>query len=213
MADVTFTCIDATTDPFAASPVLVFRLRIEETTGTPIHAMALRAQFRMEPFRRSYNEAEAEALLDLFGERPRWGETVKPMQLAYVTQMVPGFTGSIEIDLPMPCSYDFEVAAHKYLHALQGGNVPLLMLFNGTIFTGRPGTAGGISVLPVPWHKEANFALPVAAWRQTMDQHFPGTAWLRIRRDTFDALHMYRARNALVSWEDAIEALLKEAEA
>lgn len=209
MVDLSFLCTGATPDRYAAVPTLQLRVRIEETTGTPVHALALRAQVRIEPFRRSYDETEGEALLDLFGDRARWGDTVKPMQLAFLTQMVPGFTGSTEIDLPMTCSYDFEVAANKYLYALEGGEVPLLLLFNGTIFTGGP---GGISVAPVPWHKEATLPLPVAAWRETMDLHFPGTAWLRLRRESFDALHRYRARHGMTGWEDAIERLLKEAD-
>jgi hypothetical protein len=43
-----------------------------------------------------------------------------------------------------------------------------------------------------------------------MDQHFPGAAWLRLRRETFDKLYDYRAREALSGWDDAIERLLKE---
>ena len=34
--------------------------------------------------------------LELFGEPPRWGDTLKPMQFATVSLMVPSFTGSIE---------------------------------------------------------------------------------------------------------------------
>ena len=44
-----------------------------------------------------------------------------------------------------------------------------------------------------------------------MDQHFPGTAWLRLGRDAFDALYRYRAENAMVSWDEAVTRLLKEA--
>ena len=52
------------------------------------------------------------------------------MQFATVSLMVPSFTGSCELDLPVPCTYDFEVAASKYLHALGDGEVPLLLLFS-----------------------------------------------------------------------------------
>ena len=37
----------------------------------------------------------------------------------------------------MPLSYDVDVAAHKYLAGLEDGEVPLLLLFSGTVFTGR----------------------------------------------------------------------------
>jgi hypothetical protein len=209
MTELEFRCVGAETDMVAASPTMLLKLHIQETTDTPVHAIALRCQIRIEPQRRRYDDSEAEALLDLFGDRTRWGETLKPLQLAFVSQVIPSFTESIEVDLPIPCSYDFEVAASKYLYALHEGEVPLLLLFSGTVFTVG---ATGISVMPVPWHKEASYRLPVEVWHRTMQQHFPGSAWLRLRRETFDALHRFRARQALVSWDDAIELLLKEAE-
>jgi hypothetical protein len=207
VVDLDFTCTGAEAERYAATPLIRLRLRIEETTGTPVHALALRCQIRIEPIRRRYNDEEAEGLADLFGERARWGETLKPLQLAFVTQMVPGFTGATEVDLQLPCSYDFDVAAHKYLYAVREDGVPLLLLFNGTIFTGRPGT---LSVTPVAWQKETSYLLPVAVWQEAMDQHFPGATWLRLRRDTFDRLYRYRTREALPGWDDAIERLLKE---
>lgn len=207
MVDLDFTCTGADADRYAATPLIQLHLRIEETTGTPVHALALRCQIRIEPIRRRYDDEEAEGLADLFGDRSRWGETLKPLQLAFVTQMVPGFTGATDVDLQLACSYDFDVAAHKYLYAVREGGVPLLLLFNGTIFTGSPGT---LSVTPVAWQKETTYELPVAVWREAMDQHFPGAAWLRLRQDTFDRLYRYRTREALPGWDDAIERLLKE---
>ncbi|MGZ4753151.1 MAG: DUF6084 family protein [Nocardioidaceae bacterium] len=209
MADLELACVGADADRFAAAPTVNLRLRVTETTGTPVYAVALRVQIRIEPLRRRYDDAEAAGLVDLFGERRRWGETLKPLQLSFATQMVPGFTGTNEVVLPVPCSYDFDVAAHKYLYALREGSVPLLLLFTGTVFTGGP---GGVSVEPVPWHKEASFALPVAVWREAMDLHFPGSAWVRLGRETFDALYAYRATHALTTWDEAVERLLKEAD-
>lgn len=204
-----FECLGAEADRYAAAPTVLFHLRIRETTGCPVHAIALRAQIRIEPRRRRYDDREAEALVDLFGSRARWGDTLKPLQLAFVTQMVPSFTGSTEVSVPMPCSYDFDVAANKYLYSLDDGTVPLLMLFNGTWFSPGP---SGLTVLPIPWDREVTFGLPVEVWRTAMDQHFPGSAWLRIGEAAFDALYRYRAANAMVSWDDAITRLLKEAD-
>jgi hypothetical protein len=130
------------------------------------------------------------------------------MQFATVSLMVPSFTGSTEIDLPVPCTYDFEVAASKYLHALGDGEVPLLLLFSGTVFTKG---LSGFSVDQVPWHKEATYRLPVAVWREIMDRFFPGAGWIRVRRDTLDALQRFKAVRALPTWDDALEALFKEA--
>ncbi|HTC70926.1 MAG TPA: DUF6084 family protein [Acidothermaceae bacterium] len=211
MADLEFACTGAKPDTAAASPTILLRLHIEETTGAAVHALVLRTQIRIAPQRRRYDDAEAEGVRDLFGARSRWGDSLNPIQLAFVNNAVPGFTGSTDIDLSLPCSYDFDVAANKYLYALDAGDAPLVLLFSGTIFTAGEGTAG-ISVEPIPWHKETTFRMPVEVWKQTMDLHFPGAAWLRLRRETFDALHRYRINEEFMSWDDAIERLLKEAQ-
>ncbi len=67
-----------------------------------MHAIALRCQIRIEPHRRRYSADEARRLNDLFGDTSRWAETVKPIQLATVSTMVPGFTSLTEIELPVP---------------------------------------------------------------------------------------------------------------
>jgi hypothetical protein len=209
MADVDFVCTGAKPDVSAATPTISLRLNVKETSGARVHALILRCQLRIEPQRRRYDDREAEAVRDLFGERARWGDSLKPIQLAFVNHVVPTFVGEIDVDLALPCSYDFEIAANKYLYALDEGEVPLLMLFSGTIFSGGP---ADITVQPIPWHKEASFRLPVEVWKQTMDMHFPGSAWLRLGRETFDALHRYRIGQELMTWDDAIERLLKEAD-
>jgi hypothetical protein len=208
MTELVFDVVDARADRYAAVPTLQLKLRISETSGAQVHAIALRCQIRIEPQRRRYSPEEADGLLELFGEPARWGDTLRPMQFATVSLMVPGFAGSVEVDLPVPCTYDFEVAAAKYLHALGDGEVPLLLLFSGTVFTERP---GGFSVTQVPWHKEASYRLPVAVWREVMDRFFPNSGWIRMRRDTLDALQRYKATRALPTWDDALEALFKEA--
>ena len=116
------------------------------------------------------------ALGDLFGERNRWASTLNPMQFAQVSLVVPGFTGRIEVDLPVPCTYDMDIATTKYFAALADGEVPMLLLFSGTAFCGP----GGFSVRPVPWDKEASCRMPVAVWREAIEQHFPGCGWLRL---------------------------------
>ena len=203
-----FAVLGARAEPYAAVPTLMFRLRITESTGERIHAIALRCQIQIEPRQRHYTAAEEERLLELFGEPPRWGETLKTILWTHASLMVPGFQESREVDLPVACTYDFEVAAAKYFHALDEGEIPLLLLFSGTVFTRGQ---NGFSVEQIPWEKEAPFRLPVAVWRELMDRYFPGSAWLRLRRETFDALHQFRGRRALPTWDDAIEALLHEA--
>ena len=62
--------------------------------------------------------------------------------------MVPGFAGTTEVALPLECTYDFEVTAAKYLHALRDGALPLQFLFSGTIFTSSPSAGSRSSRCP-----------------------------------------------------------------
>jgi len=203
-----FTVVGARADPYAAAPTVVFRLRIDDSAGRQIHAMTLRAQVQIEPRQRHYDGDEQVGLLDLFDVPRRWGETLRNLLWTQAALNVPGFTGSTEVELPIACTYDFDVAASKYLRALAGGEVPLLFLWSGTAFVR---TETGFAVEPVPWHLESPFRLPVAAWREAIDGHFPGTAWLRLRRDVVDALYHFKARRALPTFEDALHALLDAA--
>ncbi|MFN2490882.1 MAG: DUF6084 family protein [Actinomycetota bacterium] len=208
MTELVFDCVDAQPERYGAVPTLLFKLRVSETSGEAIHAIALRCQIRIEPQRRRYSPAEEERLLDLFGETPRWGDTLKPLQFTSVGVMVPGFKGSTDIDLPVVCTYDFEVAAAKYFHSLEDGEIPLLLLFSGTVFA-KAGS--GFAIHQVPWHKEDSYRLPVRVWRELMDMYFPNSAWIRVRRETLDALQLFKSRRALPMWDDAFEALLEEA--
>src|SRR5215831_3734178 len=115
MADLTFGCKQASASRYAATPTLSFKLTITENTGVRVHAIALRCQIRIEPQRRRYSAAEAQRLHDLFGDTARWADTVKPIQLAMVSTMVPAFTSLTEVSLEVPCTYDLEVASARYL--------------------------------------------------------------------------------------------------
>jgi len=206
VSELVFDCVGAVAERYAAVPTLTLKLRLSETTGAQVHAIALRSQIRILPQRRRYSPAESERLLELFGEPARWGETLKPLQFANLAVMVPGFSGSLEFDLPVPCTYDFEVVSAKYFHALDEGQIPLLLLFSGTVFTKGE---RGFAVEQVPWHKEASYAMPVQVWREVMDLYFPNSGWIRLRRDTLDALQRYRTDQALATWDEAFERLLK----
>jgi hypothetical protein len=208
MAELSFRVVDVVPERYAAAPNLLARIRVEETTGARVHALALRAQIRIEPQRRRYDDTEEQALLDLFGDRTRFAETLRPFAWLHASTVAQGFRDSAEIDLPLPCTYDFEVSGSTYLHALREGEIPLLFLFSGTVFT--RGTTG-FSVEQVPWDCEARYRLPVAVWRDLMTAFFPGTEWLRMRRDTVEALAHYRHVRGLTSWDDAVTTLLAEA--
>ncbi|MFG1639254.1 DUF6084 family protein [Amycolatopsis sp. NPDC049252] len=205
MAELTFDCIDVQPLKYAASPTLAFKLRITELSGQPIHAMVLRVQIRIEPQRRRYADDESELLTHLFGDRSRWGETLKPFQFTTVSVMVPGFSGATEIDAEVPCTYDLEVAAGKYFHALTEGVVPMVLLFSGTVF-GKGGP--GFWVEQVPWHTQAEYRMPVKVWDELVERYFPNVAWIKLPKETVDALLKYKARHAIPTWEAAMERLL-----
>jgi hypothetical protein len=209
VTDLVFDCIGARADRFAVTPSMVMNLRISETSGQRVEAIALRCQIRIEPARRRYSDAEAQRLNDLFGDTQRWAETLKPVQFTNVSIMVPAFTGATELELPIPLSYDMEIGATRYFAGLDDGEVPLLLLFSGTIF----GSADGrLSVQQVPWSKEASYRLPVAVWREAIDAHFPNSAWIKVSTATFDELQRYKNRAALPTWEATVLALLATAE-
>jgi hypothetical protein len=205
MTDLALEVLDVQPQRHAAAAHLLFRLRVTETTGAVVHAVALRAQLRIEPQRRPYDAAEQDGLVDLFGGSERYGSTLKPFLWTHATAMVQGFKGSREFDLPVACTYDFEVSATKYLHALRGGDVPLVLLFSGTVFTRG---ATGFSAEQLSWSLEARCRLPVATWRTLMDLYYPGSGWVRLDRDTIAALARYRAAHGLTSWELTLAALL-----
>ncbi|MFJ7063307.1 DUF6084 family protein [Streptomyces griseobrunneus] len=209
MTDLDFRCTGVRPEPFGASPTLLFDLRIEELDHQPVHAVALRCQIRIEPAQRTYDPDEVDMLGDLFGEPSRWSSTLKPLQFAHASITVPAFTGTTHVDLPVPCTYDTEVASASYFRALARGEIPLLMLFSGTVFTGR----NGFRAEPIPWHKEASCLMPVDVWRELIESYFPNTGWLRLRKDSLESLRRYRSAQALPSWEQVFEELLATAEA
>lgn len=209
MPDLVFDCIDAAADQFAALPSITLQLRITETSGERVEAIALRCQIRIEPQLRRYSAGEADGLRDLFGDPDRWADTVKPIQFATVTTMVPGFRGATTHELPLPFPYDLEVAATKYFSALADGVIPLLLLFSGTVFGLRERR---LSVHQLPWSKESSFPLPVSVWRAAVDLHYPDSAWFLVRRETMAALRKFKTRNALPTWDAALAALLENRE-
>jgi hypothetical protein len=201
-----FEVVDARPEAHAAVPTLMLRLRVSETDGGTVHALALRCQIRIEPQRRRYQPDEEERLYELFGETPRWGDSLRPFLWTHVATTIAGFTGSMEFDLPVECTYDFEVAAAKYMHSLSDGEIPLILLFSGTVFTRGE---RGFAAEPVSWNLEAPYRLPVAVWRGVMDLYFPNSGWMRVSRETLDQLQRFKASRAVPTWDQAFELLLK----
>ena len=207
MPALTFRVENAQAQPFAAAPTIAFRLHVANPDSQQaIQSIALRCQILIEAARRHYVAQEREGLRDLFGEPDRWSQTVRSLLWTHVSANVPAFSGVITTNLAVPCTFDFNVAAAKYFHALQDEDVPLCFQFSGTVFYAAAN--GTLQIDQIGWDKEARFKLPARVWREMMDHYYPNSAWLRLRRDAFDRLHEYKRRRGMATWEEAIDSLL-----
>jgi hypothetical protein len=189
----------------SATPTLRFTLALDAGEAA-VRSVLLDVQVQIAATRRRYDDAERAQLADLFGAPERWGETLRTLPWLRATLVVPPFAGATTAQLDIPCTYDFEISAARYLAGLRDGEVPLELLLSGTVF--HAGGAAGMQVSRIGWDRELTFRLPVATWRAAIDQHFPQAAWLRLDRAAFDDLAAYRAQRALPSWEAVMEELL-----
>jgi hypothetical protein len=211
MPDLDFRIESVAPVPYAAAPTLSFKLRVTSTNREEvIHSMVLRAQIHIEVTRRHYTAEEQARLSDLFGEPARWGQTLKTMLWTHVALNVPGFQGETTVEIPVPCTFDFNVASTKYFHGLSEGDLPLNFLFSGTVF--YRGEQDELQVAPISWEKEAKFRLPLKVWKQMIDEYYPNTAWLCLRRDAFERIYEYKVRNGIPTWEEVIERIFQNAD-
>jgi len=195
--------------PYAAVPTLLLQVQIHNTAGDRLEGVTLNTQVRIAAAQRPYSDAERERLIELFGTSAQWG-AVKSVLWAHSVVHVPPFDREAVVAIPVTCTYDFEVVSAKYCHGLEEGEIPLELLFSGTmLFQGR---LGALQIQPIPWDKEARAALPVALWKGLMDAYFPNSAWLRVQRDWFERLYRYRTRKGLLTWEAVLHELLGEVE-
>ncbi len=212
MPDLQFRVNLASVMPDAATPLLALQLEIQNTGRELIHSIVLRCQIQIETTRRKYAEDDQRQLRDLFGEPHRWGQTLRSMLWTHAQAVVPPFTGRIVTDLHVPCTFDFNVAATKYFAALHEGEIPLLLMFSGSVFYAYED--GALQVAPISWDKETRFRLPLKIWRDMMDAYYPNSAWLCLRRDAFERLLAFKTLNGIPTWEQALERLMDaEAEA
>ena len=208
MPDLSFQIETATVVPFAAVPMLAFRLQIRNAVANEaIQTIALRCQIQIEVTRRRYSPGEQERLLDLFGQPDRWSQTLRNLLWTHATVVVPGFSGENTIvDLQVPCTFDFNVAATKYFAGLTDGEIPLNMLFSGTVFYAPEDSP--LQVAPISWEKEARYTLPVTLWREMMESYYPNSVWLNLHRDVFERLYRYKMQHGIPTWERALEQVL-----
>ena len=203
MIELAFTVEGAARLEHAAVPTLRFALGIE--AGREIRSVLLDVQIQIPARRRGYDADAHERLFELFGPVADWSTTLRTLLWTRTTVVVPAFSGSTVVSLDVPCSYDLEVAASRYMDALPDGEVPLEFLFSGSVFYSAED--GALQTTRLSWQSEAEYRLPVRVWKETMERYFRGTAWVRLSKESFDRLSAYKSRNALASWDDALEAL------
>ena len=207
MPDLSFRIEEAVVIPFAVAPTLAFRLRINNAISEEkIHTVALRCQIQLDVTRRRYTLQEQNRMRDLFGESDRWSQTLRSLLWTHANVVVPGFQDTTTVDLPVPCTFDFNVAATKYFEGLTDGEIPLNLMFSGTVFYAD--TNDVLQVVPISWDQEAKFRLPVRVWRDMMDSYYPNSVWLNLRRDVFERLYLYKIQHGIPTWEQALEKIL-----
>jgi|ERR1700683_1848103 len=211
MPQLNFQIEGAEAVPFAASPQISLKTRVQCTDPSiAVQNVLLQCQIQIEPARRHYKPEEQDKLHDLFGAPSRWGQTLRQMLWTNASVVVPSFQGSTVVNVPLPCTFDFNVAVTKYLYGLEYGEVPLCVLFSGTIF--YAGENGQLQVAKVSWDREANYRLPVRVWKEMMDAYYPNVAWLCLPRDIFDQVYRYKIDRGILTWEQVLENLLAKSE-
>jgi hypothetical protein len=191
----------------AAAPALLFKLRaVNRTPDIAIEHVALTAQLRIEAAHRDYAAGERERLSELFGCATDWDRSLRGLMWTTVTVPIPRFADECTVNLPVPCSCDFEIAATKFLHGIKHGEIPLLLLFSGAIFFRN--ADGDLQIGQIAHHKEADFRLPVQLWHSLMRQYYPDKVWLRIDRDLFEEVYRYKRSNGFSNFDQALRGLL-----
>ncbi len=194
----------------AAVPMLELRLRVDAGEAE-VRSIVMNAQIRIMAGERGYGSDPASGLRELFGEPGDWGRNLRSLLWSQTTMVVPAFDRRTTVSLRVPCGYDFDVVASKYLNAVRDGEIPLELLFSGSVFYADVG--GELRMIRLPWDREARFAMPARLWHELMDHYYPNTAWLRVRRDVFDRLDAFRSVQSPPTWEAALERLLPAEEA
>ena len=206
--DVSFAVLDVAPEPYTVSPVLTVRVGV--TAGGPA---ASRPGARDRAALPGPHRAAAPVVLRRRSGRPdgpvrareRWANTQRTFLWQHCTAMVPGIHRQHDATLPLDCTYDFEVAAAKYLHALRDGacrsNSCSAERFSSN-------SERGFSVQQVPWDREDRYDMPVGVWRDLIAQHYPNSGWMRLSHETIAELAGYKSGRGLLDFDQAITSLL-----
>lgn len=207
--ELDFAVLGARTVRYAAAPMLSFDLQVSEPTGRTVYMVALSIQVMIEPARRRYDDATRERLLELFGPPERWAVTTRSLVWCQLDVVVPAFTGTTTVTVPLACNFDMEVAATKYLHSLPDGEAPLALHFNGMIY--YRDDDGGLQMVLVPWTKSIDFRFPVSVWQETIEHYYPNAGWIALRWPTLEALQREKVARGLATLDQCVAALIAEA--
>jgi hypothetical protein len=174
-----------------SSQALNLRLRISNSvSGEQIQSASLNIQMQLQPARRRYTHDEKVALQTLFGEPELWHKSMRPLFWANMSISVPAFLGSTVIDLKTPAASSFSDAAITFCQVLRQGDIPLDLLFSGTVSY----LAGGfVQTAFIPWSKEISCRIPIGVWRESM-------AELAVQPSTHRAVG-----NHVLGWEQILE--------
>lgn len=192
----------------AAAPMLAIDLQVSEPSGRQVYMVALSIQLMIEPARRRYDATAHERLVELFGSPERWAVTTRSLVWAKLDVLVPAFTGSTTVSVPVSCHYDLELAAAKYLHALEDGEAPMAMHFNGTIY--YRDEHGSLQMVLVPWNTSIDFRMPVSVWQETIEHYYPGRTWVTVSSATFESLQRQKLQRGLATLDATVKALIDE---
>jgi hypothetical protein len=197
---------DARAVPHAAVPTISFTLGVSDSSDRDVFMAGLSVQVQIEPAKRTYDEESKAKLTELFGDPHRWTTTAQRMQWTHESVLLPSFTGSTTAQIEVLCNYDVELAAAKYFHSVDDGEIPLAFHFNGSIY--YAGDGGRLQVVQVPWDTTAEYSMPVSIWKEMIDSYYPYRGWVPVHRDTLDALQRLKARLGAPTFDAAITELL-----
>lgn len=205
--DLTFAVGSVTAERFAAVPTLCFGLDIACPGGAPVRSVMLTVCLRVDVARRRYPPAAHRALTEVFGLPETWGSTMTPLHWTRSTLVVPPFEERTTVALPVPCGTDTELAVTKYLRAVDDGDVPLDLLFSGTVFHER---AGRLTTARIPWSQQVRHQLPARLWHELVERYYGTSPWVRLPADVHERLDAYRTRHVLADPGEAVRRLLDE---
>ncbi len=206
IADLDFTVLGVRALEHAAVPTLAFRLAAARTGGGAVRSVTLNTAVRIDVTRRRYDDVEPAALARLFGQPEQWATSMRPLTWARLTTVVPPFDTTTELDLAVPCGQEHELAVTGYFEAVRTGEIPLDLLFSGTVF--HSDDEGRLRTAQISWSKDASCTMPATLWHDLVARYHGDSAWLRLPRETYAALSAYRSRHGLESWERTVTALL-----